>query len=100
MKKTNVDIVSEFQNLIRKWQHIIHKMEIEQIVAFVVFVIVVICLCIWIHHINVRKQYSDEAWKIRKKNGKKSIFWYDQYGNKVYKKPQKSNPPNRHKRGL
>lgn len=43
----------------------------------------------------VRSQYSDAAWKIRKKNGKKSIFWYDEYGNKVYHKPKPGNSPKR-----
>lgn len=61
-------------------------------IALVIVVILVIYLA-WYE--IVRKQYSDEAWKIRKKNGKKSIFWYDEYGNKVYRRPNKSNPPNK-----
>lgn len=63
-------------------------------------IIVIICIIIiylaWYKF--VRSQYSDEAWKIRKKNGKKSIFWYDEYGNEVYHRPKKSNPPNRKKK--
>lgn len=60
------------------------------ILAFVL--ILIGCL---VRYAYIRSQYSDEAWKIRKKNGPKSIFWYDKNGNKVYHRPKKSNPPNR-----
>ena len=43
----------------------------------------------------IRSQYSKEAWIVRKKNGPKSVFWYDKNGNKVYHRPRVSNPPNR-----
>lgn len=66
----------------------------------IVFIIFFILILIWLRYINIRRQYSNEGWKIRKKNGKKSIFWYDENGKKVYKKPKKSNPPSRYKRGL
>lgn len=56
-----------------------------------IFAVILMAYIAW--NILVRSQYSDEAWKIRKKNGRKSIFWYDEYGNKVYHKPDISNPP-------
>lgn len=46
-----------------------------------------------VRYAYIRSQYSDEAWIVRKKNGPKSVFWYDEYGNKVYHRPKKSNPP-------
>lgn len=52
---------------------------------------IIAILSLLLRYIHIRKQYSSEAWKIVKKNGRKSIFWYDQYGNKTYKKPR-SNP--------
>lgn len=58
------------------------------VIALVIVAILAIYLA-WYE--IVRKQYSDEAWKVRKKNGKKSIYWYDEYGNKVYRKPKGNN---------
>lgn len=61
-------------------------------VSIAIGITIIIILCLLLRYIHIRKQYSNEAWKIVKKNGRKSIFWYDQYGNKTYKKPQ--NNPN------
>lgn len=66
----------------------------------IILIIALVLAFIAYKKIKFRNQYSDEAWKIVKKNGRKSIFWYDEYGNETYKKPKKSNPPDRHKRGL
>ncbi len=52
------------------------------------FIILIIIILLWIKFIRFRNQYSDEAWKIIKKNGRKSVFWYDENGNKTYKKPK------------
>ena len=68
--------------------------------SIIIAIVLIIILIIILRYVHIRNQYSDEAWKIRKKNGKKSIFWYDEYGNKTYKKPKKSKIPSRHKRGL
>lgn len=66
-----------------------------------ILLIFIFCILIYLAWYKfVREEYSDEAWKIRKKNGRKSIYWYDEYGNKVYRRPQKSKPPRRSKRGL
>lgn len=83
-------------NLTKFIDYIIKELEIHHIV----FIIFIILILIWLHHIKIRKQYSNEGWKIKKKNGRKSVFWYDENGNIVYRKPKRSNPPNRHKRGL
>lgn len=71
-------------------------------VGYYKIIIIVVALIIFlvIRHFHIKSQYSKEAWKIVKKNGRKAIFWYDEYGNETYKKPTKSNPPNRHRRGL
>ncbi len=81
----------------------IHYLILNTIGYKVVGSIAFIVICIWaiVHkYRKFKNQYSDEAWKIVKKNGRKSIFWYDEYGNKTYKKPDKSNPPGPHKRGI
>lgn len=61
------------------------------IALIVIAIIIAYAAC----YAYVRSQYSDEAWKVRKKNGRKSVFWYDEYGNKVYHRPKISNPPKR-----
>lgn len=58
-----------------------------------VLTIVLILIGYLVRYAYIRSQYSDEAWKVRKKNGPKSVFWYDEHGNKVYHRPKKSNPP-------
>lgn len=52
-------------------------------------------LCVWVYKMSERNQYSDEAWKVVTRSGKKYVFWYDENGNKVYKRPRISNPPKR-----
>ncbi len=66
--------------------------------ALLVLIVIVVLIIYLLWYTHVRQQYSDEGWKIRKKNGRKAIFWYDEYGNKVYKRPEKSNPPPHSKR--
>ena len=63
------------------------------VISIIIAIVLIIVLILLLRHIHIRKQYSKEAWKIVKKNGRKAIFWYDEYGNKTYKKP--TNNPNR-----
>lgn len=73
------------ETLLKAHQYIINYIGYKKLVVAIIIVILLIYL-IW--YKRVRSQYSDIAWKIRKKNGKKSIFWYDENGNEVYKKPK------------
>lgn len=62
--------------------------DIKQTIATIIGILLVIGVIIMLRHMHIRNQYSKEAWKIVKKNGRKSIFWYDEYGNETYKKPK------------
>lgn len=64
----------------------------QKIIVLTLVLILIGCL---VRYAYIRSQYSEEAWKVRKKNGSKSVFWYDKNGNKVYHRPRVSNPPNR-----
>ena len=78
--------------LIKINDYIINNIGYGKLVLAIIIIILLIYLA-WRKF--VRDEYSDEAWKIRKKNGRKSIFWYDEYGNEVYRRPKKSKPPKR-----
>ena len=56
--------------------------------TIIVSIILIIILLIVFRHFHIKNKYSPEAWKIVKKNGRKSIFWYDEDGNETYKKPK------------
>lgn len=62
--------------------------DIKQTIMTIIGLLLVIGVIIMLRHMHIRNQYSEEAWKIVKKNGRKAIFWYDEYGNKTYKKPK------------
>lgn len=64
------------------------KSDTRNIIMTIIGLLLVIGVIIMLRHMHIRNQYSDEAWKIVKKNGRKAIFWYDEYGNKTYKKPK------------
>lgn len=58
-------------------------------VKLIIIIVILTALTLLFRYVYIRLQYSEEAWKIVKKNGKKSIFWYDENGNETYKKPKK-----------
>ena len=80
-------------------QKIIECIRNYPVISMIAAVVIITILILVLRHIHIRNQYSDDAWKIVKKNGRKSIFWYDEYGNKTYKKPKKNpngpKPPKR-----
>ena len=76
-------------------QKIVECIKNYPVITTIIAVIIIVILILILRHIHIRNQYSDEAWKIVKKNGRKSIFWYDENGNETYKRPKKN--PNRPK---
>lgn len=83
-------ITSELQKIWTELQKlwIFIKSDTRNTVMAIIGILLVIGVIIMLRHMHIRNQYSDEAWKIVKKNGRKAIFWYDEYGNKTYKKPK------------
>ena len=75
---------------IQKFFYQIHSRIINEIgyAKLIVIIVILSVMVLLIRYACIRSQYSDEAWKIIKKNGRKSIFWYDKYGNETYKKPK------------
>ncbi len=76
-------IISELQKV---WTFI--TSDTRNTIMTIIGLLLVIGVIIMLRHMHIRNQYSKEAWKIVKKNGRKAIFWYDEYGNKTYKKPK------------
>lgn len=65
---------------------------INIIISVIVYLIIIIGILIY-RQLKRKKDYG-EAYTIYKKKGKKSVYWYDEYGNKIYDKPDKpTNPP-------
>lgn len=60
---------------------------------FFITLIIILIASIYYKFKKFKNQYSPEGWKIVKKNGRRSVFWYDEDGNITYKKPKKPGKP-------
>lgn len=73
------------QEILKIKEYLVTEMNYQ--ITIILAVLLLCILFILLRHIRIRSQYTKETWKIVKKRGRKAIFWYDQYGNKTYKKP-------------
>lgn len=83
--------LNKITDLLLQLHHLIQETIGYPALAVLVGICIIVIYLLW--YTCIRNQYSDEAWKIRKKNGRKSIFWYDENGREVYHRPKKSCPP-------
>lgn len=80
-------MIEIIQNFINQLHHkIINNIGYAKLI---IIIVILTALLLLFRYAYIRLQYSDEAWKIIKKNGRKSIFWYDENGNETHKKPKK-----------